>query len=89
MGLIRRRLMVVIYGYRASIEGGRFDEVDRDLRRRRWFEDEEITPVLASILDKTTELFDELHRAVANRDLEASLASIERIRRWFHNNIAV
>ena len=85
MGLIRRRLMVVIYGYRASIEGGRFDEVDGDLRRRRWFEDEEITPVLASILDKTTELFDELHRAVANRDREAALASIERIRRWLHN----
>ncbi len=85
MGLIRRRLMVVIYEYRASIERGRFDEVDRDLHRRRWFEDEEITPVLASILDKTTELFDELHRAVANRDREASLASIERIRRWLHN----
>ena len=85
MGLIRRRLMVVIAEYRASIEGGHFDEVDGDLRRRRWFEDEEITPVLASILDKTTELFDELHRAVANRDREAALASIERIRHWLHN----
>ncbi len=85
MGLIRRRLMVVIYGYRASIEGGYFEEVDRDLHRRRWLEDEEITPVLASILDKMTELFDELHRAVANRDREAALASIERIRRRLHN----
>ena len=85
MGLIRRRLMVVIYVYRASIEGGRFDEVDRDLRRRRWFEDEEITPVVASIQDKATEFFDELHEAVANRDREAALASIERIRRSLQN----
>ena len=80
MGLIRRRLMVVIHEYRVSIEGGHFDDVDRSLRRRRWFEAEAITPAVASILDATSTLFDELHHAVADRDREASLASIERIR---------
>ena len=85
MGRIRRRLMVVIFGYRASIEGGRFDEVDRDLRHRRWLEDEVSPPVPASILDRATELFDELHEAVVERDREAALASIERPRDWLHN----
>ena len=85
MGSLRIRLMEVISDYRSSIHGGHFDEVDRDLRHRGWMEDEDSPPVPASILDKATELFDELHGAVAARDRDAALASIKRIRVWLHS----
>ena len=85
MSSFGKRLMTVISDYRASIESGHFGEVDRDLGDRSWMRGEDSPPVTESIVDMATELFDELHGAVANRDREAALASIERIRTWLHD----
>lgn len=84
VGDFSNRLMEVILDYRASIEGGHFDEVDRDLGHRSWMEDHKHL-VPGSIVDKAIELFDELQGGVANRDREAALVSIERIREWLQH----
>ena len=85
MSSFRNRLIEVISDYRASIEGGHFDEVDIDLRHRGWMKGEDIPPVPESIDNKASELFDELQGAVANRDRQAAMASIERIRSWLRH----
>ena len=75
----------VINQYRDSIEAGHFEEVDRALGQRRWEPRGIVPPVPASITEKASVFFDDLHGAVANRDRESAAAIIERIRRWLHN----
>ncbi len=83
---LRQRLMEVIGQYRRSIEGGHFDEVDRDLNHRVWMDDDDdgTVPTSPSVVIVATELLDELQVAVADRDRGAALEVTERIRLWLH-----
>ena len=93
MGTLMQTVTAVLSTYRDSIERGAFEEVDKDLRSRLWLKDEEANPervknlgdeaiIRAEIVRKAHELFNRLRTAVADRNREASLALIERIREW-------
>ncbi len=93
MGTLGQTVTEVLSTYRDSIERGAFEEVEKDLRSRLWLMDEEANPervrnlgdeaiIRAEIVRKAHELFNRLQTAVADRNREASLALIERIREW-------
>ncbi len=96
MGTLSQTLTEVLSAYRDSVEREAFEEVEKDLRSRVWLKGEESNPELvkklgeAAIIRAETArrahgLFNDLQAAVADRNRDASLAWIERIRVWLHH----
>ncbi len=84
MTRFRDHLLGVADQYRASIEEGRFEEVDDALYNRRWMAAEGVPPVTVTITEQTQHLFDDLSAAVAARDRVEALMTLQRIRDFLH-----
>ncbi len=96
MGTLSQTLADVLSVYRDSVERGGFEEVEKDLRSRLWLKGEESNPervknlgkaaiIRAETVRRAHGLFNDLQTAVAERNRDASLAWIERIRVWLHH----